>query len=81
VEDGEILFWDWVIFLGGHLTFVERHEQLYLCYQVRPFHPSINQSPSSGQTYQGSVFETRNTSPPWQKNYKKYFKDLGDKGR
>ncbi len=60
VEDGGILFWDLGIFWGGHLTFVERHVQPYLCYQVRHFHPSINQSPASGQTNQGSLFE------PWK---------------
>jgi hypothetical protein len=81
VEDGGILFWDWGFFFRGHLTFVEWHVQRYLCYQVRPFHQSINQSPPSGQTNQGSLFEPRNTSPPWQKNHKKYFKDLVDRGR
>ncbi len=57
------------------------HVHPYLCHQVRPFLPSINQTPTSGQTNQGSLFEPRNTSPPWQKNHKKYFKDLVDKGR
>ncbi len=75
------MFWDWGIFFGGHLTFVERHVQPYPCYQVRPFYPSINQSPTSGQINQGSLFEPRNTSPPWQKNHKKYLKDLVDRGR
>ncbi len=43
--------------------------------------PSIHQSPTSGQTNQGSLFEPRNTSPPWQKNHMKYFIDLGDRSR
>jgi hypothetical protein len=67
VEDGGILFWDWGFFFRGHLTFVKRHVQLFLCYQIKPFHPSINQSPTSGQTNQGTLFEPRNTSPLWQR--------------
>jgi hypothetical protein len=81
MEDGGILFWDWGIFFRAHLTFVEGHVQPYLCYQVRNFHPAINQISTPGQTNQGPLFEPRNTSPPWQKNHKKYFKDLVDRGR
>jgi hypothetical protein len=66
---------------GGTLDFVEWHEQPHLCYQVRSFYPSINQSPTSGQINQGSLFEPRSTSLPWKKNHKKYFKDLVDRGR
>ena len=32
MEDGGILFWDWGIFFGGYLTFVEQHEQPHLCF-------------------------------------------------
>jgi hypothetical protein len=62
--------------LGGALDFCGMACQPHLCYQLKPFYPSINQSPASGQTNQGSLFEPRNTSPPWKKNHKKYFKDF-----
>jgi hypothetical protein len=67
VEDGGILFWDWGIFFRGHLVFVEGHVQPYLFSNPNPNHSSINQSPTSGQTNQGSLFEPINTSLPWQK--------------